>query len=146
MTRRTAVSLHERPETQQARDAPLLGLEGCTFYVHCVGGNVVEVGLADRVRVRDEDVLFLFGDAVIQRLPRTGVYFASRKNVPVPVLFERRPLCPAFAAPLPRRCSVLGSFLASEGASLVTGSYRFVDVGCMAQQDAEPWVAPLLRR
>ncbi|HWO72001.1 MAG TPA: hypothetical protein VNN21_00415 [Dehalococcoidia bacterium] len=87
MTRRMGVSLHERPETQQARDLLFLSPDGYTFYVHCVGGNVLEVGPADRVRVTDEDLLFLFGDAVIQRLPRTGVYFASRRNVPVPVLF-----------------------------------------------------------
>lgn len=87
MANRRAVEASEKQETQPYREAASFRPEGYTFYVHCIGGEVLEVAPADAVRVTDTELVFLLGEAVVMRLPRAAVYFAARKEIPVPVQF-----------------------------------------------------------
>ena len=75
-----------RYEAREIEQGEVIDLKQFTFYVHLIDGTVREVAPATRLRLTKAEVLFLLGELVVERLPRTTVYFATREPAAMPVL------------------------------------------------------------
>jgi hypothetical protein len=57
------------------------------FYLHLCNGETETIGPATGLRLTTDELVFLLGDLVMARVPRKRVYFVTRQEIAVPILF-----------------------------------------------------------
>jgi hypothetical protein len=73
-------------EAQRTAKDEIVTLKHFTFYVQALDGTVHEVAPASALRLTNTEVLFLLGELVVERWPRSRVYCASQSRAALPAL------------------------------------------------------------